>query len=136
MASYQDVERFALTLPETTSAPSYGAPALHVNKRMLARLRVEMAEEHDERTGGPYGEVLMLKVADLGEKAALIASEPEVFFTVPHYDGYASVLIRLSSIPMDELHELLVESWMGLAPKRALAAYVGQGGVLPGDAKG
>ncbi len=134
MVSYRDVEQFALTLPETTSSPSYNAsPALRVNKKMLARLRVEMAEDYDEVAGAPYGEVLMLKVADLGEKEALLSSDPMVFFTVPHYDGYASVLIRLSRISEQEIRELVTEAWMTLAPKRALKSYVNQAGVLPGD---
>ena len=134
MASYQQVESFALSLPETTSSPSYNdSPALRVNKKMLARLRVEMAEEYDEATGGPYGEVLMLKVADLGEKEALLTSDPRVFFTVPHYDGYAAVLVRLVLISEEEVEELVTESWMNLAPKRALKSYVNQGGVLRGE---
>lgn len=89
------MESFAFTLPETSAFPSYnGSTALRVNKRLLARLRVEMAEEHDELTGAPYGEVLMLHVADLGEKEALLAKDPRVFLTTPHYDGYPAVLIR------------------------------------------
>lgn len=134
MATYQEAEELALTLPETTSSPSYNAsPALRVNKSMLARLRVEMAEEYDEMTGSPFGEILMLKVADLGEKEALVASDPDVFFTVPHYDGYAAVLIRLALIPVGELREMITESWMNLAPKRARKVYVERGGVLPGS---
>lgn len=133
MSTYREVEELVLALPETTSSPSYHAsPALRVNKKILARLRVEMAEEYDEVTGGPYGEVLMLKVADLGEKEALLTSDPRVFFTVPHYDGYAAVLVRLALVSDKELRELVTESWMNLAPKRAHKSYVNQGGVLPG----
>jgi hypothetical protein len=134
VVSFQDVEQFALTLPETTSSPSYNhAPALRVNQKMLGRLRAEMADEYDELTGSPYGEVLMLKVADLGEKEALLASDPEVYFTVAHYDGYPAVLIRLSRISAEEVRELVTEAWMRIAPKRALKSYVSQGGVLPGE---
>jgi hypothetical protein len=45
VTTWERVQAFALTLPETTSAPSYGgAPALRVNKLMFARLRGEMAD--------------------------------------------------------------------------------------------
>lgn len=136
MATYDDVERLALTLPETTSASSYNAPALKVNNKLVARLRVESADQIDDRTGQPFGEVLMLKVADLGEKEALLASGPEVFFTTPHYDGYAAVLVRLAAISDAELQELLTEAWLRVAPKRAVKSYVTQHGALPGSEGG
>ena len=132
MTTFAEVEAFALTLPETTSTPSYGgAPALRVNKSMFARLRGEMADDLDELTGEPYGEVLMVGVADLGEKEALLA-EGDAFFTVPHYDGHPAVLVRLALADEAELRELLVEAWMRRAPKRALAAYADTIGPLPG----
>jgi hypothetical protein len=122
--TFADVERWALHLPETTSTPSYGgAPALRVNKKMFARLRGEMAEDRDELTGEAYGEVLMVGVADLGEKEALLSSDPRAYFTVPHYDGYPAVLVRLAEVDPDELRELLAESWWRHAPQRARKAY-------------
>lgn len=134
MPSFAEVEAFALTLPETTSAPSFhGAPGLKVNKKLFARLRGEMSDDLDDLTGEPYGEVLMVGVADLGEKEALIASDPRAYFTVPHYDGYPAVLVRLALADLSELRELLTEAWMRAAPKRALKAYVDRVGPLPGD---
>ena len=133
MTTFADVERFALTLPETTSTPSYGgAPALRVNKKMFARLRGEMADDLDALTGAPYGEVLMVGVGDLGEKEAVLASDPRAYFTVPHYDGYPAVLVRLAECDEAEVRELLVEAWMRTAPKRALRAYEETVGPLPG----
>ena len=124
MTTFADVERFALTLPETTSTPSYGgAPALRVNKKMFARLRGEMADHVDDLTGEPYGEVLMVWVSDLGEKEAVLASDEQAYFTVPHYDGYPAVLVRLPFADEVELRELLVEAWVRAAPKLALRAY-------------
>ena len=132
MSTFADVERFALTLPETTSTASYGgAPALRANRKLFARLRGEMADDVDDLTGEPYGEVLMVRVADLGEKEALLASDGGVYFTIPHYDGYPSVLVRLARADDAELRELLVEAWMRAAPKRALKAYVDTIGPLP-----
>ena len=90
---------------------------------MFARLRGEMADDVDDSTGEPYGEVLMVGTSDLGEKEALLESDPAVYFTVPHYDGYPAVLVRLAVADLDELRELLLESWIRHAPKRALRAY-------------
>ena len=133
MTTFAEIEKFALRLPETTSTPSYGgAPALRVNKRLIGRLRGEMADDPDEVTGEAFGEVLMLRVADLGEKDALLSAEGDVYFTIPHYDGYPSVLVRLARADDAELRELLVEAWMRAAPKRALRAYVETIGPLPG----
>jgi hypothetical protein len=133
VTTWAAVERWAVLLPETTSTPSYGgAPALRVNKSMFARLRGEMAEHTDELTGAPYGEVLMVKVGDVGEKEALLGSDPRAYFTIAHYDGYPAVLVRLALADQAEVRELLVEAWMRAAPKRALAAYVDTIGPLPG----
>lgn len=132
MVSYAEVEEFALGLPETTSTPSYGgAPALRVNKKMFARLRGEMADDTDELTGSPYGDVLMVGVADLGEKEALLAADGDAYFTIAHYDGYPAVLVRLDRADADELCELLLDAWMRAAPKRALKAYADTVGPLP-----
>jgi hypothetical protein len=133
MASYAEVAAFACTLPEVTSSASYGgAPALRVNRTLLARLRSEMADDLDELTGEPYGEVLVVGTADLGEKEALLSSDPRAYFTLPHYDGYPAVLVRLSLADPEELRELLLEAWRRAAPKRALRAYVEAFGPLPG----
>lgn len=134
MTTWERVEALALTLPETTSTPSYGgAPALRVNRKMFARLRGEMADDLDELTGAPFGEVLMVGVGDLGEKEAVLASDPRAYLTVPHYDGYPAVLVRLAQADEAEVRELLVEAWMRTAPKRALRAYEETVGPLPGS---
>lgn len=123
MTSYAEVAEFACTLPEVTETPSYGgAPALRVNKKLMARLRAEMADDIDDLTGAPYGDVLMVGTADLGEKDALLASDPRAYFTVPHYDGYPAVLVRLAFADLEELEELLLDAWRRNAPRRALRA--------------
>ncbi|NUR05428.1 MAG: MmcQ/YjbR family DNA-binding protein [Nocardioidaceae bacterium] len=134
MLTFADLERYVLTFPETTSGPSYGgAPALRVNKKMFARLRGEMADDVDDLTGEPYGEVLMVGVDDLGAKDAVLSSGDRAYFTVSHYDGYPAVLVRLRFADETEVRELLVEAWMRTAPKRAQKAYRETIGPLPGD---
>ena len=46
----------------------------------------------------------------LDEKGALIASDPARFFTTPHYDGHAIVLVRLGAVEVAEAVELITES--------------------------
>lgn len=72
--------------------------------------------------------VLGVRVADEGVKAALIADEPDVFFTTPHFDGYPAVLVRLERIPVEELAELVEDGWRVRAPKRVLAYFDGRRG--------
>ena len=68
--------------------------------------------------------MLAARVADVGVKEALIADDPEVFFTTPHFDGYPAVLIRLDRISVPELDEVVVEAWLARAPKRLATQYL------------
>ena len=120
MATWDDVRRIALSLPETIEKPWFGTPGFRVKDKGFLRLRTE-AE------GGP-----VVFVADLDEKEALLAADPRAYFTVPHYDGYPAVLVRLAEADETEVRELLVEAWMRAAPRRALRAYVETVGPLPG----
>ena len=72
----------------------------------------------------PAGPILAAQVADLGVKDALLADDPEVYFTTPHFNGYKAILVRLDRITADDLKELLVEAWLARAPKRLAAAYL------------
>jgi hypothetical protein len=63
-------------------------------------------------------------VDDVGVKEALLSDDPDVFFTTPHFDGYAVVLIRLDEISVPEIEELMIEAWLGRAPKRLVSAYL------------
>ena len=111
MATEADARRIALALPETTEKPWFGSPGFRVKDKGFLRIRSE-AEG-----------ALVVFVADLDEKEALLAADPGTFFTTPHYDGYPTVLVDLAAIGIDELTELIVESWRNRAPKRVRAAY-------------
>ncbi|MGO8874807.1 MAG: MmcQ/YjbR family DNA-binding protein [Acidimicrobiales bacterium] len=111
MATVEDVRRIALSLPETTERPWYGTPGFRVKEKGFLRIRTE-AE------GG-----LVVFVSDLGEKAALLESEPELFFTTPHYDGHPSVLVKLPAIGLDRLAEVITDSWILKAPARVLKLF-------------
>jgi len=68
-------------------------------------------------------DALVLRVADLGEREALLQGQPDAFFTIPHYDGYPYVLVRLEAVDPGELGELLEESWRMGAGKRLIAEH-------------
>ncbi len=110
MVTEDDVRRIARSLPGTTERSSYGTPGFRVKDKLFARIREE-------------GDVLVVWCHDEGEKEALIASEPEKFFTTPHYDGHPSVLVRFSAVDPEELTELLTESWRIRAPKRLRESF-------------
>ena len=107
------MRRIALSLPETTERPSYGTPGFRVKDKLFLRIRGE--DDHG----------LVVFVSDLGEKEALLLSDPKKFFTTPHYDGHASVLVNLKAVGLRELRELITDSWRVRAPKRVLDAFDG-----------
>jgi hypothetical protein len=72
----------------------------------------------------PTGPILGVHVEHLVAKETLIGDDPAVFFTTPHFDGYAAVLVRLGEIAVDELEEVIVEAWLTRAPKRVAREYV------------
>ncbi|MER7458730.1 MmcQ/YjbR family DNA-binding protein [Micromonospora sp. NPDC126480] len=125
MATWDDVRRIALDLPETTEAPSYdGLPAWKVRGKGFVWERPLRRGDRDALgAAAPDGPVLGAQVPDLGAKEALLADDPAVYFTTPHFDGYPAVLVRLDRIDVEELTELITEAWYARAPKRLAAAY-------------
>jgi hypothetical protein len=74
----------------------------------------------------PTGEILGARVEHEGAKFALVESDPQVYFTIPHFDGYAAVLVLLEKIGVEELNELIVDAWLTRAPKRLADAYLAE----------
>ena len=66
------------------------------------------------------------RVADEGVKFALVAGEPEVYFTTPHFDGFPAVLARLAAIDTAQPEELITEAWLTQAPKRMVRDFLGE----------
>ena len=114
MATEEDVRRIALSLPETTEKPWHHTPGFRVKDKSFLRIR-------SEAEGG-----LVIFVADLGEKELLLGSDPDKFFTTPHYDGYPAVLVDLDKIDHDELRELITDSWLIKAPPKLRRQFEGQ----------
>ncbi|WP_328416386.1 MULTISPECIES: MmcQ/YjbR family DNA-binding protein [unclassified Micromonospora] len=128
MASWEDVRRIALALPETTERASYdGLPAWRVrDKQFVWERPLRGADLAALGTAAPDGPVLGVRVPDLGVKEALLADDPSVYLTTPHFDGYPAVLVRLDRIGLPELTEVIIEGWYARAPKRLAAAHRAQ----------
>ena len=95
MASWDDVRRIALALPETSEGTSYGNAAWKVRRKTFAWERPLREKELRELgEGAPKGAILGVWVEDLGVKEALIADDSGHFLTTPHFDGYAAVLVE------------------------------------------
>ena len=125
MATWDDVRQAALALPETEELPSYGGlPRWSVRGRSLVWDRPLRGQDRAELGAeAPDGPVLGVWVGDEGEKQALLASDPAVFFTIAHLDGYPAVLVRLDVVAVGQLRELVADAWRLRAPKRLVKAH-------------
>ena len=127
MASFEDVEEIALGLPEVAEEPTFGNRAWKVRKKLFVWERPLRAKEVAELGDAAPPEeeaILGVRVPDEEAKRALLETEPEVYFTTPHFDGHPSVLVRLERIPRKDLEEAIVEAWLSRAPERVAAAYL------------
>jgi len=119
MADWDDVRRLALALPETNERESRGNTQWRVKDKLFVWERPlrkpDLEALGDQAHEGP---VLGAMVADLGEKEALLAGDPAIFFTTPHFNGYAAVLVRLERISVEDLGQVVVEAWLARAPTR------------------
>jgi hypothetical protein len=99
-----------------------------VGKKLIAWERPLRRSDYDALTAlgvePPQGDILGVRVADEGVKFALIADEPELYFTTPHFDGYPAVLVKLAAIDEPGLRELIVEAWLTQAPKRLVQEFL------------
>lgn len=130
MASWDDVRRLALALPEAAErAGRDGLQEWRVKDKLFAWERPLRRGDLDALgEAAPRGPILGVRVADLGVKEALLAGggaeEEEVYFSTPHFDGYKAILVRLDRIKVPELAELLADGWLCQAPKRVAARYL------------
>ncbi|MEE6168213.1 MULTISPECIES: MmcQ/YjbR family DNA-binding protein [unclassified Mycolicibacterium] len=125
MADWDDVARVAARMPETSET---SPRTWRVRKKLVAWERplrkADLAALGDD---APDGEILGARVPDEGVKWALIADNPAIYFTTPHFDGYPAILVRLSAIDVPELTELITESWLTQAPKTLVRSFLAGG---------
>jgi hypothetical protein len=124
VANWEDVRRLALALPETSEGTSRDLRQWRVKDKGFVWER-PLRRADLEALGGeaPGGPILGARVEHLVAKEALLADDPEVYFTTPHFDGYPAILVRLDLIELEDLRELIVEAWLARAPKRLAREY-------------
>ena len=125
MATWEDVRRLALALPETSELSGREeTSSWRVKDKSFAWERpLRKSDLAALGDAAPAGPVLAARIPDEGAKAALIADDPDVYFTTPHFNGYTAILVQLDHIDLEELEELLVEAWLLRAPKRLAERY-------------
>jgi hypothetical protein len=125
MATWADVERLAMAMPQAAARDSgQGHREWRVRDKLFAWER-PLRKGDLEALGddAPTGDILAVRTPDEGGKFALVADAPDIYFTTPHFNGYPAVLIKLDRIPVDELREAIVESWLTQVTKRMAADF-------------
>src|SRR6478672_2999839 len=114
MVSLDAVAEMALKLPEVTEGERHGTRTWSVAGKGFAWER-PFSKADIRRFGDtapPEGPIVAVRVADLGEKEAVLAAQQKGFFTIPHFDGYAAVLIQLRSVGKRALREAILDGWL------------------------
>src|SRR5260370_41270666 len=131
METIEDVARMASDLHEVPEGERHGNLTWSVNGKAFAWER-PFSKADIKRFGAatpPEGPIVAVRVADLGEKEAVLATSSNSFFTIPHFEGYPAILIQLKTDAQEELRDAIVGAWLACAPPRLANAYLGQ----PGD---
>jgi hypothetical protein len=125
VASWDDVRRIALALPETSERLSRNLRQWQVKDKAFVWERpLRRADLEALGDDAPDGPILGARVEHLVAKEALLADDPAVYFTTPHFDGYPAILVRLDRIGREDLQEVIVEAWLARAPKRLAKSYI------------
>jgi hypothetical protein len=125
MATWEDVRRIALELPESSERVSRELSQWRVRDKLFVWERPLRPKEVEELgAAAPDGPILGARVEHLVAKEALLADDPNVFFTTSHFRGYPAILVHLDRIAVADLEEVVVEAWLARAPRRLAEEYL------------
>jgi hypothetical protein len=125
MATWDDVRAIALALPQANEDSSRGISAWKVkDKGFVWERPLRKSDIQALGDQAPDGPILCAYVEHVGIKEALLQTDPEVFFTTPHFNGYPAILVRLERITREALRDLIVDAWLCRAPKRLTKDYL------------
>jgi hypothetical protein len=132
VATWRDVRRIATALPETLDTSEPGKYAWSIRNKGLAWQRPlrpkDIAALGRHAPGGP---IVCVRTPDCEFKELLCASDPAVFFTTPHFNGYPAILICLEAASSKQLRDVMTEAWLSLAPKTAATEFLRGRAVAP-----
>jgi hypothetical protein len=123
MADQDDVRRIALSLPGAREGKDHFAFSVENKGKQKGFAWVWLERVEPKKPRVPRADVLAVRVRDHAEKAALLAGDPERFFTEPHYNGFPAVLVRLRAVTRVQLHKLFVDAWRCQASRQLAAQY-------------
>ncbi len=120
MVSVDDAVRMVTALPEVTEGTRFGNRTWFVANKAFAWER-PFSKADRKRFGDaepPAGPILALRTVDLADKEAVLATGTRGFFTIPHFDGYAAVLVQLRAVTKRPLRQAIEDAWLACAPER------------------
>jgi hypothetical protein len=128
VVTLDEVAEMALALPEVVEGERHGNRTWFVGSKAFAWER-PFSRADIKRFGDgqpPDGPILAVRVADLHEKEAVLAAGQRGVFIIPHFDGYAAVLVQLRPAGKRALREAILDAWLACAPAAVATAHVGQ----------
>ncbi len=128
-AKVSDVHQLALSMPGATRYDERDRAVYQVSRRSFIFFRTPRPDAFDPETGERYDDVIVFWVESEEDKRALVLDESTPFFSTPHFNGHASVLLRgsrIGELSLEELTEVIQDAWLARAGKRAAAAWLAQ----------
>ena len=104
-SSFKKVEAIGRTLSDVEVTTAWGQPALKVCGKMFACMAAHRSAE-------PNSLIVMMDFAD---RDAVVKDDPDTYYLKPHYVNYPCVLVRLSRVGPDALHDLVTGAYRFVA---------------------
>jgi hypothetical protein len=126
VVTIDEVALMALALPDVTEGERWGNCTWLVNSKGFAWER-PLSKADIKRYGDttpPDGPILAVRVADLGDREAVLATNVPGFFTIEHFSGYPAFLIQLKTATKKATREAILDAWLACAPRHVAEAYL------------